>query len=100
AIIFGDLDGKLDVLRVACCKCDRAGKYSVAKLIARYGPNAKLVDWKDELTADCQLPDCGSRYTRPGRAITLCTLISRAEPNDQGDFAGGQDTPRLAQLSS
>jgi len=27
AIIFGDLIGKLDLLRVACTKCDRAGHY-------------------------------------------------------------------------
>ncbi len=35
AITFGDLDGKLDVLRVACRKCDRSGQYRVAKLIER-----------------------------------------------------------------
>jgi hypothetical protein len=27
AIIFGDLIGKLDVLNVACDKCERAGRY-------------------------------------------------------------------------
>ena len=27
AIIFSDLIGKLDVLRVACEKCERAGRY-------------------------------------------------------------------------
>jgi hypothetical protein len=55
AITFFDLDGKLSILRVACHKCDRAGKYSEAKakLIERYGPDAKLVDWKDELTLAC-----------------------------------------------
>ena len=53
AITFGDLDGKLAVLRVACSKCDRSGQYRVAKLIERYGPEAKLVDWKDEITKDC-----------------------------------------------
>jgi hypothetical protein len=53
AITFGDLDGKLDVLRVACRKCDRSGQYRVAKLIERYGLDARLVDWKDEITADC-----------------------------------------------
>ena len=53
AITFGDLDGTLDVLRVACRKCDRSGQYRVAKLIERYGPDTKLVDWKDEITAGC-----------------------------------------------
>jgi hypothetical protein len=53
AVIFGDLEDKLEVLHVACKKCDRLGQYPVARLIERYGAEAKLVDWKDELTADC-----------------------------------------------
>ncbi len=36
-LIVGDIEGKLDVLRVECTKCDRKGRYSVAKLIARSG---------------------------------------------------------------
>jgi len=53
AITFGDLDGKLDMLLVACRKCDRVGKYRVDRLIVRYGPDTKPVDWKDAITADC-----------------------------------------------
>ena len=30
ALTFGDLDGKLDLLRVACRKCDRRGQYTGA----------------------------------------------------------------------
>ena len=37
AIIFGDLIGKLDVLRVACSKCDRAGHYRLDRLIKARG---------------------------------------------------------------
>ena len=37
--------GKLDVLRVAWC--GRSGQYPAAKLIERYGPGAKLPDWRD-----------------------------------------------------
>ena len=36
-LIFGDIEGKLDVLRVECTKCERKGRYSLAKLIAKYG---------------------------------------------------------------
>ena len=53
AIIFGDLIGKLDVLHVHCPKCSRAGRYRVQHLIERRGRNAKLIDWLDEITADC-----------------------------------------------
>jgi hypothetical protein len=30
-LVFGDIEGKLDALRVECTKCDRKGRYSVAK---------------------------------------------------------------------
>jgi len=53
AITFGDLIGKLDVLRVACDGCGRAGSYRVARLIEQHGRDAKIVDWLDEIAADC-----------------------------------------------
>jgi hypothetical protein len=36
------LVGKLDMLRIECDQCDRHGRYSVTKLVAKYGPDAKL----------------------------------------------------------
>jgi hypothetical protein len=53
AIIFADLIGKLDVLRIECAKCGRSGRYRVGRLVQRYGRQAKLFDWSDDLTADC-----------------------------------------------
>jgi hypothetical protein len=53
AIIFRDLVGKLDVLNVECEKCGRRGRYHLHRLIERYGIDAKLFDWSDEITADC-----------------------------------------------
>ena len=53
AIIFSDLIGKLDMLRVACGKCGRDGCYGLNRLIERRGRDAKLIDWLDEITADC-----------------------------------------------
>ena len=60
AIIFGDLLGKLDVLRVACDKCGRKGRYAVARLIERRGRDAKLVDFLAEVTADCVKKQAGN----------------------------------------
>ena len=37
-LIFGDIEGKLDVLCLECTKCPRKGRYSVRKLIEKYGP--------------------------------------------------------------
>jgi hypothetical protein len=53
AIIFRDLVGKLDALNVECDKCGRRGQYRLARLIERYGIDAKLFDWAAEITADC-----------------------------------------------
>jgi hypothetical protein len=53
AIVFGDLIGKLDMLRVSCEKCGRDGRYGLTRLINRRGRDGKLVDWLDELTGDC-----------------------------------------------
>jgi hypothetical protein len=36
-LVFGDIQGKLDVLRVECTKCDRKGRYHVHKLIEKHG---------------------------------------------------------------
>jgi hypothetical protein len=49
AIIFGDLVGKLEILRVECDKCGRRGRYHLDRLIERYGIDAKLFDWSDEI---------------------------------------------------
>jgi transcription elongation factor Elf1 len=44
---------KLAVLRITCDKCGRSRQYRVDRLIVRYGIDAKLFDWSDEITADC-----------------------------------------------
>jgi hypothetical protein len=51
AIIFSDLIGKLDMLRVACDKCGRAGRYRPDRLIKDRGGdpyplNCSLADLK------------------------------------------------------
>jgi hypothetical protein len=54
AIIFGDLIGKLDVPRIECPKCGRAGRYRLADLITRYGKHEKLFAFTDDVTATCE----------------------------------------------
>jgi hypothetical protein len=48
-----DLIGKLELLRVECAKCGRSGRYRVDRLVEQLGPDAKLTDWRAEITADC-----------------------------------------------
>jgi hypothetical protein len=62
-LIFGDIEGKLDVLCVECTKCARKGRYHVHKLIEKYGRKANLMKWKEQLNGDCprrdsRLQDC------------------------------------------
>jgi hypothetical protein len=52
-LAFGDIEGKLDMLDVECTKCERKGRYSVAKLIARYGREGNMQTWRASLSADC-----------------------------------------------
>jgi hypothetical protein len=53
AIIFGDLIGKLDMLRIECRKCGRSGRYRLADLIMRYGWDEKLFAFTADVTANC-----------------------------------------------
>ena len=100
AITFGDLDGKLEVLRVACTKCNRRGRYRVATLIKRYGRDAKLVDWKEDITTDCpkrtndrvaMLDLCGASF--PDLVALFASPLdgerNRVLPRDQGSRAVG-----------
>jgi hypothetical protein len=57
-MVFGHIEGKLDVLRVECSKCPRKGRYSVAKLIAKYGRNSNST-----ATAPSVKPACTSAAT-------------------------------------
>jgi hypothetical protein len=53
AIIFSDLIGKLDMLRIERRKCGRSGRYRLADLITRYGRDEKLFAFTSEITASC-----------------------------------------------
>jgi hypothetical protein len=56
-LVFGDIQGKLDVLRVECRRCDRKGRYSVAKLIEKHGRKGNLMVWREMPNADCPRRD-------------------------------------------
>jgi hypothetical protein len=52
-IMFSDLIGKLDLLRIECPKCGRSGRYRLADLITRYGRDEKLFAFTNDVTANC-----------------------------------------------
>jgi len=65
--VFGNIEGKLDVLHVECTKCDRKGRCSVAKLIAKHGCKGNMSAWVSDLKGDCP--------KRDGRLTDRCDLI-------------------------
>ena len=56
-LVFGDIEGKLDVL---CTQCPRKGRYSVANLITKHGRRGNLMVWREMLDADCPRRDADS----------------------------------------
>jgi hypothetical protein len=52
-LTFGDIQGKLTMLRVECTRCDRKGRYSVARLIEKHGRRGNLTRWVSVLKGDC-----------------------------------------------
>ena len=66
AIILSDLIGKLDLVLVSCEKCGRDGCYGLSRLIERRGRDARLVDWLDEISADCAKKRAGNMNDRCG----------------------------------
>ena len=56
-LTFGDIEEKLDVLGVECSKCPRKGRYSVARLIEKYGRSGNMMKWKEQLNGDCPKRD-------------------------------------------
>lgn len=63
-LVFGDIEGKLDVLRVECTKYPRKGRYRVGRLIEKYGRKANMMKWKEQLNGDCPKRDAPSLHER------------------------------------
>jgi hypothetical protein len=54
-LTLADIAAKTDRLVVACSRCERRCRYSLARLIAKYGPDKSGVELLRELSADCPL---------------------------------------------
>jgi hypothetical protein len=53
SITLGELVGKLDMLEVACGRCDRRGRLSLERLITEHGADTGLPDLWGALAGDC-----------------------------------------------
>ena len=68
---------QLDVLRVECTKCDRKGRYSVAKLIEKYGRKGNMMKWREMLNADCPKRDATGLHNRCDQGGRYCRKEGR-----------------------
>jgi hypothetical protein len=59
-LIFGDIEGKLDLLRVECTKCDRKRRYHVHRLIEKYGRKGNMMKWREMLR---RLPEARRQFS-------------------------------------
>src|SRR5438105_14948518 len=48
-LTFGDIAGKLHMLRIECTRCERKSRYIVAKLVAQYGRSGNMSKWVSDL---------------------------------------------------
>jgi len=63
SIMLRELQGKLDLLELACHRCERRGRVSVARLI----DNTGLLDLWESLAGDC-------RHTRSIAVHNRCAI--------------------------
>ena len=55
--MLGDLAGKITILEIACRRCERRGRLSVARLIGQHG-DTRLPELRYILAGDC--PNAGA----------------------------------------
>jgi hypothetical protein len=49
---LGEIAERTEILHVARRKCERRGRYHLARLIERYGADGSAVDFLQEISAD------------------------------------------------
>jgi hypothetical protein len=90
---LGEAAAKLNMIRVKCPKCGRAGQYRIDRLIEEYGPDIAMPDLRHELAQcphwsdmsdPCQVEyvdrvaDLDGRKQNPrcGRGLKSCGTVS------------------------
>jgi hypothetical protein len=71
------------VVRLACRVCPRKGQYRLARLAAKFGPEAEIDDVVELLSRDCPWRDerRSSRYGDPHCGAYLPDLENRPPPD-------------------
>jgi hypothetical protein len=69
------------VLRVECRRCQRKGRYSVRKLIEKYGRKGHMMKWRELLNADCPKRDAPQLHDRCDVTCPICRRCCRSSFN-------------------
>jgi hypothetical protein len=78
-LVFGDIEGKLRVLRVECSRCGRKGRYDVGKLIKKIRTQRQ----HDEMERAAQ-----RRLSQSGRPSNTLSVRSDLSRSAEGALAG------------
>lgn len=63
AVALGDVAAKASHIEVACSRCERKGRYQLARLVAAYGPEFPMTDLGAEL-ANCPRLRAAAQHER------------------------------------
>jgi hypothetical protein len=63
SVALGDVAARASHLEIACSRCERRGKYHLARLVARLGQDFPMTDLGAELTA-CPNRSAASHHER------------------------------------
>src|SRR5947208_7719177 len=69
SITLGELQGKLTTLDIACHRCERRGRVSLARLIDEHGAGTGLPDLWESLAGDCE-------HARSTAVHNRCAILS------------------------
>ena len=72
------------VVRIACSKCSRKGRYRLARLADKYGAEATMPAVLAQLAADCKHRDVRHRVTNYCGAFFV-NLGGNGPPNEPAD---------------
>ena len=86
-------DYPFEMVRLACTRCGRRGQYRKSTLLARFGPNCRLVSMRLDLAEGC--PRSGRRHRRALRHVLMRSggAMKAGGSPAQNTIGAGSDQP-------
>ena len=71
-LTLADISFRTDMLVITCKRCERSGRYMVARLIAHHGQGFAVPELLRLLSADCPKQGAANAYDRCGAQFLSC----------------------------